>query len=1469
MAALAGLEHGPRMDWTLDNGIYNRYRVWKDKMTAFFLGPLSGVEEKNKVHYFTIFGGDWLIAKMKLWRSEGKLRDRDLDDDRKRNVHKLSTYWDLIEEAVKPTQNQLLAVVELKYLFQKEMTLDEFYERARELVEDAGYEGEVFQRILRDTILGGLSDITLRDKITRKAKNDMTLEEVMRIARAEVSTRLAMQAMNIDNKPGVRYVTYDKKHKKTRSPRKVSQSSSQAAQQNGNSHGQQSKGDTCFRCGKGKHQQGQKCGAIDAICNQCGKKGHYARICQSKGNTGNTSSDNSKGARPKHRAHHVQVQEVPAEKPAYYDETGAPVFQQFMVRLPSNSMNKGSSRTDLRIEFPIGMEPNNLDRKVLLECDTGCDVNCINEVTYKKLFPQIPLKCDPSLLENYGSTIEYIGTFTGFLRWKGKVWKQQFYVTKANQSPNLLCRPSCFTMEILKVNFNVQLPTQRMTHEVSSSRPTQQHNSNATSTGQAPNCGNLHRINPESVATKPLTKDVIVETYKDCFTGLGTFPGEPYKFRLKPNAVPAKHGIRKVPLHLKDAFHQEIGDLVEQGVLERVTESTEWVNSYVIVEKEATIDSSNTHSPGHTVKKKLRICLDPRDLNEALEREPYYSRSVDELIAKFKDAIVFSIVDMKKGYWMVVLHPDSRKLTCMALDIGRFQWTRLPMGTVVAADIFQKKLDEIFAGEPGITGIADDMVIYGRTTVEHDRNFLRFMELCRKNNLKLNKDKLQFRQESVSFFGHLWTRDGIQADPKKIKAITSMEFPPDKETARSFLGMVNYLNRYSPRLAELTDSLREMCPPEKHYDVTNKEAIRDFHLIQQEVGNKVILPYFDIKAATVLQTDASQKGLGAVLMQHGKPVYFASRALTKTEKNSYQNLEREALATIFGMEKFHYFLYGKQFQLQTDQKPLASIFRKHLVEVSPRIQRLVVRSLPYTFDCQWVPGRDIPLADALSRNMSTDPALQMENSRIRLPILAVNLVLRNTRNFHTDGTLISIREETGKDVTLKEIARYISLGWPENKHQLKDHGLHKFWTMREELSMEDGIILKGSKILVPPVLRQEMLELIHEGHQGIERCINKARESLYWPGYREDIKQMVEKCSICQMTSDKLRKLPVISTEIPPYPWHTVGSDLFYWKSGDYLVFADYFSKFLIVRKLPSSTSQAVIKEISNIVAEYGLPVCLRSDNGPCYASQEFKDFMSFCDITHLTSSPRYPQSNGFAEAMVKIAKRYMEKATMDGQPWNFGLLEYRRTPLSSKLPSPMEMLMSRKPRTRLPQLATTVCSPLLPLIQQYRKELQVRQDSKSKDSIRLEDTVERFEIGNLVWVQDLDGSKGYSPGVIQRLADEPHSYWVNVNGSVLRRTSKHLKPRLEQTNLEVLQSEQEMYGKFHAEQDPATFDKINKQNGAIVPATPQKPKIASTSTPAPLVATPQRLVSTATTTPKRVSQRVNKGVPPIRYTPS
>ena len=182
-----------------------------------------------------------------------------------------------------------------------------------------------------------------------------------------------------------------------------------------------------------------------------------------------------------------------------------------------------------------------------------------------------------------------------------------------------------------------------------------------------------------------------------------------------------------------------------------------------------------------------------------------------------------------------------------------------------------------------------------------------------------------------------------------------------------------------------------------------------FQCCKEEISKNITLPYFNPKALTILQTDASKKGLGAVLLQNSTPVMFASRALTGSERN-YQNLERECLVTIWGMEKFHYFLYGKEFTLETDQKPLVLIYKKHMVEISPRIQRLVVRSFPYQpFHIRYRKGVEIPLADALSR---VTP-LPMEEDGIKLPIIAVNQVTANIPCSSNDLDQIHVGDKEG------------------------------------------------------------------------------------------------------------------------------------------------------------------------------------------------------------------------------------------------------------------------------------------------------------------------------------------------------------------------------------------------------------------------------------------------------------------------
>ena len=249
-----------------------------------------------------------------------------------------------------------------------------------------------------------------------------------------------------------------------------------------------------------------------------------------------------------------------------------------------------------------------------------------------------------------------------------------FYVTDANNSPNLPSRDGCYTLGVIKPCHSLE-STRNSTkfHAIPEAIPTQPTVSleKAKLHGESfDHCVNegtqmvkwtdskKHSIEKDELQGAPLMKARVLDVYSDNFTGIGKFPRKPYKFKLKPNAKPARHAPRKVPIHLQDAFHKEIRNLEELGILEPVKDITEWVNSFVIVEKKVPLDSSDTHSARHSVSKKLRIFLDPRDLNETLEREPYYTRSIKEILGKCHGMKRFTIADFNKGYWMVELHPE-------------------------------------------------------------------------------------------------------------------------------------------------------------------------------------------------------------------------------------------------------------------------------------------------------------------------------------------------------------------------------------------------------------------------------------------------------------------------------------------------------------------------------------------------------------------------------------------------------------------------------------------------------------------------------------------------------------------------------------------------------------------------------------------------------------------------------------------
>ena len=538
-----------------------------------------------------------------------------------------------------------------------------------------------------------------------------------------------------------------------------------------------------------------------------------------------------------------------------------------------------------------------------------------------------------------------------------------------------------------------------------------------------------------------------------------------------------------------------------------------------------------------------------------------------------------------------------------------------------------------------------------------------------------------------------------------------------------------------------------------------------------EISNVKALPYFNTSAETTLQMDASKKGLGACLIQSGKVVCYASRTLTKTEQN-YQNLEREALGTIWGMKKFHYFLYGKEFTLETDQKPLVSIYKKHMVDISPRVQRLIVRSFPYQpFNVVYKKGKDIPVVDALSRVTPMDP-----EDNIKLPIITVNLItVHILLSAHPQDTfsrkLDQLRKSTAQDNQLTRLSCYINTGFPcEKKNLLTD--LQEYWSYRDTLSIENGLLTCGSRIIVPQEMRAEMLQYIHDGHQGKERCLLRTRNTVFWQKITYDIQELIERCIICQ-EHGKSQPITGITQELQPFPWHTLATDIFYWKRMDFLIVADVFSKYFLVRKLANATSAAVCAAIATIVTELGLPHIIRSDNGPCYNSKEFQQLLQCYNIAHHTSNPHHPRSNGFVERMVGVAKKLMDKAGSEGKPWISGLYEYRVTPQSGSIASPLQLITQRTPREKdLPQLPSALGA---------QEMCETCQEIIRRQPNRPERNYIELTPGMAVWVQHRQNTSWEPATVVSQSSS--NSYWImQENGTdqpkVYRRTRSMLKIR-------------------------------------------------------------------------------------------
>lgn len=980
----------------------------------------------------------------------------------------------------------------------------------------------------------------------------------------------------------------------------------------------------CYNCGRAfgpNHLE--NCPAKDVECRSCGKKGHFANYCRKAklkpkmGATGANASGSQTGTNAK------SVKQIKwcdlGNELSLTNGDGSTIDDICSLNTCRMKVTERCHGAINRIgswykTFRIG------DRQIKFKLDTGADVSCIPVGFVNRLSKRYTNEIEGSenVLTDYSSNkLNIHGTIKldCFDIERLTACTILFHIVDDTFEP-LLGLPECISMGLVK-----RLST---------------------------------------VRSLPVSKSEFVERNRDIFEGLGRIPGK-CSIKLKEDSEPVMRYKKRIPSSLIEPLRKEIDEMVASGILSSVDYPTDWVNNLQIVEKP---------------NGKLRICLDPKPLNKCIRREHFLIPTSEDLISRLSGQNVFTVLDCSNGFWQMELDDESADLTTFMTPFGRFRWNRVPFGLNNAPELFQKRMVKTFGDIQGVEVYFDDILVGGADVAAHDEALNKVVERAKENNVKFNEAKLQYRSDTVKFMGHIISAGGIKPDPKYIKAIAGMPRPNNKAEVMRLLGLFKYLARFIPNLSQRSACLRELTKNNVEWNWTNRhtEEVND---LLSSISSAPILAIFDPNKPIVVQTDSSKDGLGSVLLQDGQPVAYASRSLTATEQR-YAQIEKELLAIVFACARFHHFLYGREFVVHSDHKPLESLVKREIDDVTMRLQRMFMQLLKYPgMSIKYTPGKEMLVADCLSRAPLTevDPEYKELSGMIHVITRRVCLSEDNYEVY-----LGAIKEDEG----LNRIIGYVVNGWP-TYHQLDEfsRGFHR---IKDELHYENRLLLRGDRLVVPTSLQTKMCKWLHVAHLGIEKTLARAREQFYWPGMSNMITEMVRSCSVCEQFKRNNPKEPLVQDSSPEYPWHKISMDVYEFAGHDYLAVIDAYSGFLCSERLRSKSSGHIIELLHRIFSCYGYPTEIRADNSP-FGSREFESFANDANIVFKFSSPRYPQSNGLAEKGVAIAKNILRRCHEDGAMNQFAnhILEYNATPVASMGMSPAGLFFGRRIRTKLP----------------------------------------------------------------------------------------------------------------------------------------------------------------------------------------
>ena len=1129
---------------------------------------------------------------------------------------------------------------------------------------------------LHDKFVCGLSHIPTQK--TLLAKDNLTFAKAKETAIAieladKDSQELSNQSSGGGNQGGSNMIAAIASNQR-RSGHKSNRNHRQgtASHKPGNAKTQQTR-QVCYRCGKGAHNP-DTCKYKEYSCRTCGVKGHLAAVCRKAGNVrGHTHFVNSDNSQASTGLDTVAHSSTDADSSntGYSDDYETHTMGMFAV-------NNGYVKP---IKVRVGIN----DIPTCMELDTGASKTMIPEDMYQNQFSHIPLNdCTDSFKTYSGDMLPTVGQLEVEVTYNGQSELLPLVVAKVQNQPPILGRN---WLTAIKLDWQ-----------------------------------SIFSVHYSSAAQPDV--ETVCKKHAAVFQpGLGTMTTHVAKIHVKDNVTPKFHKARPVPYALKPAVDAKLDELISQGILVSVNHS-EWAAPCVVVPK---TDNS------------VRICGDYKvTINQFLDVDKYPLPTQQDLFATLAGGKYFTKLDLSQAYQQMLLEPDSQQYLTINTHRGLFKYTRLPYGVASAPSLFQKAMEQILQGLEGVIVFIDDILISAKDKAQHLERLDEVLSRLEQHGLRLKQQKCKFMLNEVTYLGHVISEKGIAATSEKVSAIAEATPPRNVQELRSFLGMLQYYAKFIPNLSDMIHPLNALLSAHTPFKWTVECDIA-FESAKKALLSDTVLTHYDVTRPLVLACDASQYGVGAVLSHimpdgHERPIAYASRTLTPSEKN-YGQIQKEALSLVFGVKKYHQYLYGRQFTLVTDHKPLLTILGPKSgvpTLAAARLQRWAIVLSAYRYNIQFKNTGEHLNADALSRL----PTMQATAADEEPSVFNFNLIDEQP------VTAKDIESATRKDPILSRVFEYTMSGWPSDFDQDQ---LKPYYNRRHELSVECGVVLWGLRVCVPTVLRSNVLQELHNQHLGICRMKSLARGYFWWPGLDADIEKCAKDCEICISVKNAPPSAP-----LQPWKWATrrferIHLDFAEKDSKNFLVLIDAYSKWLEVLIMPNITSSHLIEVLRPIFAAHGLPEVIVTDNGPSFTSSEFQQFCKLNGMVHKLTPPYHPASNGAAERSVQLVKRALNTSKDSGLSLqhriaNF-LLMYRNTPQTTTGCTPAELFLKCKPRIHLSLLKPSLT-----------KKVEVKQDQMKMqhDGKR---TLRSFLPGDKVMVQNFRGKEKWMPGVIlQRL---------------------------------------------------------------------------------------------------------------------